>query len=403
MPAPIGPDDMAFGPRVLTPRPPGEPELEDAAALFSVANPLDWTEEKSALMLRACRAMAAFHQARCPELRFIYERQGFDPALLRDEASLELLPPLGVSALKRYTLSSKGRAQALALRLTSSGTGGQPTEVWRDAQTHWRLLVMRNRLIEQLGIANRRPTNYLIFTHKPKALEESFLVRSINHLRAFAPEIETFHAVQVAADGRLLLDQEQAIAKLKCYAAAGQPVRILGLPAFIHETLQVLERQGPIHMPPDSWVFTAGGWKAEEDRVLSRDAFRAKIVRLLGVPDQNINDGYSMAEHGVGYRQCRLHKFHIPVCARILVRDPVTLAALPPGNVGLLELITPLNSMMPTLAILSTDIGLLDPDNCGCGLRSPTFTLLGRGGVIRTMTCAMRMEEMTSREETVRL
>jgi hypothetical protein len=74
------------------------------------------------------------------------------------------------------------------------------------------------------------------------------------------------------------------------------------------------------------------------------------------------------------------------------------LAAASPGQPGLLELITPLNSMMPTLAILSTDLGSLDAGECGCGLRSPTFTLLGRGGMLRTMNCALRMEELESRE-----
>jgi hypothetical protein len=67
----------------------------------------------------------------------------------------------------------------------------------------------------------------------------------------------------------------------------------------------------------------------------------------------------------------------------------VTLEVLPPGEIGLLEFITPFNAMMPNLAVLSTDLGYLDPTPCPCGRLSPTFTLVGRGGVEKHKGCAI--------------
>jgi hypothetical protein len=73
------------------------------------------------------------------------------------------------------------------------------------------------------------------------------------------------------------------------------------------------------------------------------------------------------------------------------------MAALPAGHIGLLELITPFNSMMPNLSVLSTDLGYLDTEQCTCGLKSPTFTLVGRGGLVKHKGCAMTAAELTKK------
>ena len=381
-------------------QPPDEPELREVDELFCVPEPLHWTAEKRALMVRACRAMALYHKARCPELGRIYARQGFDPEGLRDEAGLERIPPLGVWALKRFCLSSKDPSEALVQR-TSSGTDGRPTKVWRDAGTCWRLTRMGVSIWEQSGLISETPTNYLIFAYEPNSVgEEVNIVHYFHRARSFAPALDTFYAVQRDAAGRWELQKEQAAAKLRAYADAGRPVRILGLPALIYETLLHMEARGPVRLPPESWVLTSGGWKAYEDRSVSREAFRDKISRLWGLPVERIRDRYGMVEHGVPYDECRLHRFHIPVYGHVLVRDPLTLEALPPGKAGLLELISPANSMMPHMAILSADMGAVDPAPCACGLRSPTFALLGRGGLVLDQTCALRMEDLLSRPKT---
>jgi phenylacetate-coenzyme A ligase PaaK-like adenylate-forming protein len=145
-------------------------------------------------------------------------------------------------------------------------------------------------------------------------------------------------------------------------------------------------------------MVTGGGWKAAEDRKVSREDFREKVSRFLGIPIENIRDGYGMAEHSAPYIECRRHRFHVPVYNRVLTRDPVTLEVLAPGKTGLLELITPYNAMMPNLAILSTDLGFISPEECPCGASSPTFTLVGRGGLWKYKGCAIHAGEIVKRQ-----
>ncbi len=104
-----------------------------------------------------------------------------------------------------------------------------------------------------------------------------------------------------------------------------------------------------------------------------------------------------MAEHSAPYMECRRHRFHVPAFNRVYVRDPETLKLLPSGKTGLLELVTPYNAMMPNLALLTTDLGFLDPRPCPCGYNSPTFTLVGRGGLTKNKGCAITAGEIVKR------
>ena len=46
---------------------------------------------------------------------------------------------------------------------------------------------------------------------------------------------------------------------------------------------------------------------------------------------------------------------------RAIIRDVNTLEPLPPGQVGLVELITPLMTATPILAVMTDDLGVVHP------------------------------------------
>jgi phenylacetate-coenzyme A ligase PaaK-like adenylate-forming protein len=130
---------------------------------------------------------------------------------------------------------------------------------------------------------------------------------------------------------------------------------------------------------------------------VSRERFRERIETALGIRPENVRDNFGMAEHAAPYIECRHHRFHVPVYNRILIRDPVTMQVSPCGQPGLMELVTPFNAMMPTLAILSTDVAKIDLEPCRCGWTTPTFTLIGRGGLTKHKGCALLAQEIVRR------
>ncbi len=372
-------------------------DFQHSEAICRVPNPLDWDESKKQLMVNACREMAEFHNANSSDIRFLYRKNQFDPSSLQTEADLARLPFVGVTAMKYFLLTSVPHDQAV-LKLTSSGTRGQKTQIWFDQASLDRVQSQMDVLWGQEGLVSDLPTNYCNFIYDPNDAQDLGIAFSVKNEERFAPMKDSFFVVRKNAAGVWEFDKQKAIDRLRRYEQEGSPTRLLGIPSFLFELIEELQKRGEtISLPPHSWLLTGGGWKAAEDKSVTRAQFRALVTDLLGIPAANIRDGFGMAEHSAPYIECDFHRFHVPVFNRVLVRHPDTLECLSDGQVGLLEFITPFNAMMPNLAILSTDLGFLDPEQCGCGRKSPTFTLVGRGGLTKHKGCAITAADLVKR------
>jgi phenylacetate-coenzyme A ligase PaaK-like adenylate-forming protein len=370
------------------------PSFPYAEKISRIRDPLDWSDEKTALMVRACREMAVFQSRNCPEIKAVYRRHGFEPGSIRGEKDLGRIPPVGVTAMKHFLLTSMDE-RLLFLKLTSSGTGGVKTQIWFDRESLDRVQAMLENLWRQEGFISASPANYMMFVYDPKEAKDLGIAFSDKNQQRFAPVNEAYYTIRKTPEGGWKFDKQKAVEKMSAYEKAGKPVRILGIPGFMHEFLKELSSRGlSFSLPAGSLVMTGGGWKAAEDKKVSRDFFRKEASRLLGVPQRNIRDGYGFAEHSSPYLECARHRFHVPVYNRVFARDPVTMRILPPGETGLLEFVTPYNAMMPNLALLSTDLGYMNPGRCPCGHNSPAFTLTGRAGLSKHKGCALTAEEV---------
>ncbi len=360
--------------------------------------PLHWDDNKNQVLVDACREMAEFHYEHSSDMAFLYKKNGFEPSSLKTEEDLNRLPFVGVTAMKYFLLTSLPDGEA-ALKLTSSGTRGQKTQIWFDKESLARVQSQMDMLWGQEGLVSEEPTNYCAFIYDPDDAQDLGISFSVKNEERFAPVKNSYFVVKKNAAGDWEFNKERAIAKLRQFQAEGCPTRLLGIPSFLFELLlELQEKKQSIQLPRNSWLLTGGGWKAAEDKSVTRTQFRKMVTELLGIPDFNIRDGFGMAEHSAPYLECDQHRFHVPVFNRVLVRDPVTLKALAPGEVGLLEFISPFNAMMPNLAVLSTDLGLIDELPCICGRRSPTFTLLGRGGLTKHKGCAISATDLVKRK-----
>lgn len=366
--------------------------------ICEVADPCVASDQKKALMLSACREMAEFHYHHCREVRFIYERWGFEPAMLVEYSDLAKIPPIGVSAMKRFVLTSLAEEQAV-LKLTSSGTKGIKTQIWFDQDSLERVQRMLDVFLEAEGFVSNQKTNYLIFNYDPDDAGDLGVAFTDKNQMRFAPVNQVHFTVKKQKNGEWFFNKERALATLKEYAASTLPVRIFGMPAFIHEFAQHCVKVGAsFQLASGSLMITGGGWKASEEKRISRAAFRQECEDIFGIDQSRQRDAFGMAEHSAPYFECKQHKFHVPVYNRLLVRDPETMQVLAPGQLGLMELITPFNAMMPTLALLTTDWVSEDQRPCACGYNTPTFTLMGRAGISQHKGCAIHADDIVKRK-----
>ncbi len=366
-------------------------------AVCRIDKPLDWTPEKSALMVKACREFAEFHAEHSTELGHIYRRHGFDPSSIREEKDLERIPSVNVTAMKWHLLTSMPEEQAV-LKLTSSGTSGQKTQIWFDQGSFDRVQSMMDVLWGQAGLVTDEPTNYCIFIYHPDEAKDLGIAFTAKNEMRFANPHEAHFTVRKNSKGDWEFRMEETIQALERFAREGYPVRLLGIPSFLFDLVtEVRKRAKPIQLPKGSRVIIGGGWKAKEDKKVTKNEFQRQTSEALGIPLDNMYDLYGMAEHSAPYLSCTNHRHHVPVFNRILIRNPETMAVCAPGETGLIELVTPYNAMMPNLAILSTDLGYLHPDPCGCGWNSPTFEIVGRGGISKHKGCAITAADIVRR------
>lgn len=78
----------------------------------------------------------------------------------------------------------------------------------------------------------------------------------------------------------------------------------------------------------------------------------------------------------------------------MIIRDVKTLEPVGYDQPGFLSFISPLVSSMPISSIVMGDMAVLrDGRDCGCGITTPYFEVLGRAGTSKGKSCAMTAAE----------
>lgn len=351
--------------------------------------------EHDTAFVAAMREALGWHLEHHEAYRELCRQAGFGLEDLRTIADVPRVPHVFVNVFKTHELLSIDRAE-VALNLTSSGTTGQKSQIFFDADSLRRGLAMVDLAHEEMGLY--RPdlqTNYVIFAYDPNEAKNVGTAFTDSNITKYAPKKRSYHALRWdEAAGSFTFREAETLAVIQAYAEEGLPVRFLGFPAFLHRLMTRLRAEGRRYqLGPSSYVMTGGGWKKSESERIEFDTFLSEVEEVLGIPAGNVRDGYGMVEHGVPYLQCEHHRFHIPTFARAYARDVGTLEVLPFGEVGFLHLLTPYNLAMPALSLLTSDLATIETD-CPCGRETPTISLQGRAGIRKNKGCAISAAQL---------
>jgi len=365
-------------------------------ALFALPDALAYGPEVARLFLGAMQEALAHHYADSDVYRGLCDLVGFRPADLRSVDDLPRVPWLLVDVFKRYDLLSVPREQ-IATTFTSSGTSGQKSHISIDQASWDRQTAMRRNIMASLGLISSDPVNYLCFSYDEQTGGQRGAAYTHTIYTTFAPAHEIHWAIHLGADGQPVFDAQECAAILRRYARQPYPLRITGFPAFAWHTLAALKESGPpLHFDPTSLVIHGGGWKTMQGESVPPDVYTATLQEWLGIPTSRVRDVYGFVEHGVPYITCERGSFHIPIYARAYTREPGTERLLPPGETGLLQVLSPYNWAQPALSILATDYARI-AEGCGCGRRPPYLVLEGRAGVRKHQGCALTASELLMR------
>ena len=349
--------------------------------------------------LRACRENCAYHIRRCPGYAAICEHLGFSPDQLRTVDDLAQIPPIPTLFFKGRTLVSMPRRR-MAMEVTSSGTSGKFSRIGFD----WGSILAEAPMVVNLGLrhhlASPKPAHCVILGYKPHRSNHTGVTRTMFGLSHFSPPLSRTYALRMEGEG-YVPDLDAVARALKKLERSHFPTRIIGFPSYLWFGLKRMEELGlRVKLPRGSRVILAGGWKGHADQEVDKSTLYALAEKTLGIQEDHINELFGAVEHPVFYNTCPRHHFHIPAYGRIIIRDPDTLAPLPMGQVGLINLISPLMCATPTLSVMTDDLGYLTPgEKCGCGIQSPYLTILGRVGMSGIQTCAAGAAELLGKGE----
>jgi Acyl-protein synthetase, LuxE len=340
---------------------------------------------RDALFVEAVRENTRWHLDRNPAYRMFCEYRHFD--LDRDLQSiqdLDRLPALGADVVKTCNLVTLRHVNYFTV--ASSGTGGRPTTIPLDLETVLRMWTMGEASFAEEGLRSEEPVDYAILAPDPQWASGHGNAQFFHALTEAAPAREVVYGLVLDDKGSWRVDLARAADHLTRWAAAGRPVRVLGVPALV---VKLAERfvGGPIRLADDSLVLTGTGWKKDVHMALPKADVRALLQQVWGVSPERIRDLYGMTEHAVHYLECRAHRFHAPVFARARVVDPLTGVAVQDGREGVLHLVNPGFTTLPVQSLVTSDVGRAW-GACGCGRRTPSFEIIGRGGTSHFRGCA---------------
>lgn len=342
------------------------------------------------LFLLSMREAFAKHYLGSRDFQRLCHDADFFPWSLRRSEQIPQIPYFFVTVLKYHKVRSVGEKK-IVLTLRSSGTTGQTSAIYLDRTSLRRIKRIVRHIYDDLGMVDRRKTNYLCFTYDPEVAKDVGTAFSDKLLTGLTRVNHVHYAMQWEDSKN---DWELNVAAveeaLDRFQASGRPFRLLGFPAHTWQVLEdIVGRRGrPYRFGPRSFVITGGGWKSFDGQRIPQQQFRHKVGEWLGIPMANVRDLYGMVEHGVPYCECEYHRMHVPRYSRVFVREPASLDPLGYGQSGLLQFVTSYHNSFPAVSLLTTDFGHLEPD-CPCGRSSPVVVLEGRAGLSKHKGCAI--------------
>lgn len=346
------------------------------------------------LFTDAMRENCQFQYDHCPEYKALLDGSGFHPTLLQKPEDLGKIPPVPTTYLKAHRMFSMD-PKHLPIKATSSGTRGKKSEIgldWGAVRAGASMIIKVGRYFKFFSLV---PHNYLVIGYEPHKSNKTAVAQTATGYTHMTPILHREYVLKYGPDG-YYVDFEGIIQALERFSHSKFPTRFMGFPAytwFLMEQLKEKDLRFPL--PKGSKIYLGGGWKQFYKEQVDKRDFYALAKDRFDIDESNVVESFGAVEHPIWYSDCDNHHFHVPVYSRVIIRDVNTLEPLPYGQIGLVNLLTPMVYACPLLSIMTDDLGILhSPDSCGCGISSPWLEIIGRVGMVDIKTCAAGADDL---------
>lgn len=320
---------------------------------------------KDTVLLAGLAELTAHHQAHCPPYARLVRALGARPAIQVSD-----IPFLPVALFKTDLLSSVP-GDAVFKTVTSSGTSGQAvSRITLDRATAALQTQALGAIMADLLGPQRLP---MVIVDCASVLKDR---RSFNARAAGILGMMTFGRQHFfALDDEMRLDVDGLRQFLERFA--GTRILLFGFTWLVWKHFAPEMARAGLRFA-DAILVHSGGWKRLADEAVDNAVFRERLSDLTGIG--TVRNFYGMAEQvGSVFVEGDDGLLYPPWFADVIIRDPATFRPLPPGEVGVVQVVSLLPHSYPGHSLLTEDLGVIEhvdgaaPGRCGKG-----FRILGR-------------------------
>lgn len=371
--------------------------MDHRKKLFSHKNIYD-LEESDKDFVSAMKENCRFQYEHCEEYRKILEGFNFLPDSIENMEDLNRLPFIPTLFFKKNHMLSYPKRK-IVIEATSSGTSGSYSKLGFDLKSLIFSLKMVLKVTKKRKLISLKPCNYIVFGYKPNRHNKTAISKTAYGTTLLAPGLSRTYALNYK-NGKYEPDLERVLNAILKYSKRKAPVRFMGFPAYTFFVMKMMEERGiKVKLPKGSMIMLGGGWKQFYTEKVEKEEFYRLAQETLGVKDDRVIEFFGAVEHPILYCDCPNHHFHVPIYGRTIIRDVNTLKPLPMGEIGLVNLLTPVYKSVPILSVMTDDLGVLhDGADCGCGQKSPYLEIIGRVGLKDIKTCAAGAAELLNND-----
>ena len=336
------------------------------------APPYSWPQaEKESRLCVRLDYLTRRHYERCEPFRNIVDNAfgGLRPTRYVRLVDIPFVP---VSLFKSMELSSVPRDQVIKVLKSSGTTGQEVSQIYLDrgtAEVQTKVLV---KIMQHFLGKDRLP---MIIVDHPDVVRDrrSFSARGAGILGMLQFGRRPMYALSE--------DMQLDLPAVRDYVLqnAGQPILFFGFTFMVwRHFIAPLESQGLTIDAPGSVLIHSGGWKKLESERVSPEEFDRRFRQVTRA--KCTLNFYGMVEQVGGvFVENPMHALQASIFSDVIIRDPHTLEPLPPGQKGLVQVLSALPESYPGFSILTEDIGeIVGEDLTEHGMLGKYFRIHGR-------------------------
>jgi Acyl-protein synthetase, LuxE len=324
-------------------------------------------KEKEALLAEQLGQLIEYHSRRCDGYARLLQVLYPD---YNGVKSLSDVPYLPVGLFKSHMLQSISERELFKILQSSGTTGQQPSRIPLDRETARRQTIALSRIMTHILGPNRLP---MLLVESPYLIQDR---RQFNARVAGLLGMMNFGRNHVyALDANMQLDIDGVRGFVDRFGH--EPFLIFGFTFVVWQNFLHRLAGQKLNLSNGILVHT-GGWKKLQEQSVSGEEFRRRF--LVETALSKIYNFYGMVEQvGSVYLEGEDGYLYPPNFADVIVRDPITLAELAIGEVGILQVLSLLPLSYPGHSLLTEDLGIIHAiDSSSCGRYGKAFSVLGR-------------------------